>query len=497
MSRPGVTGYSLPKLDEEVRLHGQSSLSRLPPRLRRRALNLPELTELEVVRHFTRLSQMNFGVTTSFYPLGSCTMKYNPALNNLLASSEKATDVHPLQPESSVQGSLELLHRLEEALCAITGMSRFSFATAAGSHGEFVGCLIMKAYHEEKGERRRKVIVPDSAHGTNPASAAMAGFDVSVVDSGPDGCVNVSSLEEMVDHDTAGLMLTNPNTLGLFEKSIKRIVEVVHSVDSLLYYDGANLNAIAGIVKPGELGFDIVHLNLHKTFSTPHGGGGPGAGPVGVIPKLEKYLPPPLVEYDAEKGRYFLDYNRPSSVGRVKMFHGNFANLLRAYSYILRLGGDGLMRASLSAVAASNYVLAKVRGLRGVSLPFDSHRHRKHEFVLSLARLRRETGVGALDVAKRLLDYGIHAPTIYFPLIVNEAFMVEPTETESKRELDSFVEAFSNIVDEAYSKPEIVRGGPHYAAVGRVNEAKASHPRTITPTWRVYRRRVKQAESSP
>ncbi|HID05340.1 MAG TPA: glycine dehydrogenase subunit 2 [Aigarchaeota archaeon] len=490
LSREDAGGYSVAEPEKEILESAGDYLSRIPDGLVREELNLPQLTELEVVRHYTRLSQMNFSISTTFYPLGSCTMKYNPLLHNVLTSLDKVSNIHPMQPEETVQGCLEVLHRLERMLCEITGMSRFSFATAAGAHGEFVGCLIMRSYFRERGEERRKVIVPDSAHGTNPASASMAGFDVAVVKSDEEGCVDVRELERIVDEETAGIMLTNPNTLGVFERNIERIVEIIHDAGALLYYDGANLNAIAGLVRPGDMGFDIIHLNLHKTFSTPHGGGGPGAGPVGVVEKLERFLPPPLVVYDPGEGRYRLEWCRPGSVGPVKMFIGNFAVLLRAYAYLLALGGEGVRRASITAVAASNYLLKRMRGSRGVSLPFSPEKPRKHEFVLSLSKLRRETNVGALDVAKRLLDYGFHAPTVYFPQIVDEAFMVEPTETESKRMLDSFAEAFAKIIEEAYTSPEVVRAAPHSTAVGRVNEAKASHPKTITPSWRVYESRM-------
>ncbi len=489
-SRKGAVGYLPPSLEEEIKQAGARALSRIPRGMLREELPLPELSELEVIRHYTRLSQMNYSISTGFYPLGSCTMKYNPVVNNELAALDEIALLHPAQPEETVQGALELLYRLEKALCEITGMDRFSFAPAAGAHGELAGCLIMRAYHAERGEERSKIIVPDSAHGTNPATAAMSGYEVVVVGTDSEGGVDVKELEKLVDEKTAGLMLTNPNTLGLFEKDIERIVEIMHDAGALLYYDGANLNAIAGVVRPGDMGFDIVHLNLHKTFSTPHGGGGPGAGPVGVVSRLEKYLPPPLVVYDEKTGRYRLDYDRPSSIGRIKMYHGNFAVLVRAYAYILSMGGEGLRRAALNAVVASNYLLAKMRRARGVSLPYGAARPRKHEFVLSLSRLRRETGVRALDVAKRLLDYGFHAPTIYFPLIVDEAFMVEPTESESKNELDRFAEAFERIIAESYENPEMVRGAPYSTSVGRVNEARASHPKTMTPTWRVYRKRA-------
>ncbi|MEM0384421.1 MAG: aminomethyl-transferring glycine dehydrogenase subunit GcvPB [Candidatus Caldarchaeum sp.] len=490
LSKPGARGYSPPSTDTEIEEVGRRRLNDVPEDLLRSDLPLPELSEPSVLRHYTRLSQMNMSISTTFYPLGSCTMKYNPVVNNHLAWLEESANIHPLQPPKTVQGCLELLYNLETALKEITGMDAFCLAPAAGAHGELVGCLIMRAYHAEKeGKPRQKIIIPDSAHGTNPASAGMAGFEVVVVKTRQDGCVDLEMLEKIVDGDVAGIMLTNPNTVGLFEKEIEKIVETIHSNDSLLYYDGANLNAIMGVVRPGDMGFDIVHLNLHKTFSTPHGGGGPGAGPVGVVSKLSKYLPPPRIV--KHNGVYELLDGGQASIGPVKMFHGNFGVLVRAYAYILAMGGEGLRRAANYAVVASNYMLSRLAGVRGVSLPYDSSRPRKHEFVVSLAKLRRDTGLGALEAAKRLIDYGFHAPTVYFPLIVEEAFMVEPTETESKAELDAFIQAFESVVDECYRNPTLVRKAPHSTPVGRIDEAKASHPLTITPTWRVLRSRLK------
>lgn len=489
LSKNGVYGYVPPSVDEEMRLAGEKMMALLPSELIRSDLPLPEVSEVDVVRHYMRLSQMNFSVSTSFYPLGSCTMKYNPAVNNQIASFDEVLNLHPLQPPETVQGCLELMYNLENVLKEVTGMDAFCLAPAAGAHGELVGCLIMRAYHAEReGRPRRKLIVPDSAHGTNPASASMAGFDVAVVKTRSDGCIDLEAFEKMVDSDVAGIMLTNPNTLGLFEKDIEDIVRIMHSNDSLLYYDGANLNAIMGVVRPGDMGFDIIHLNLHKTFSTPHGGGGPGAGPVGVVAKLAKYLPPPKIVKGSD-GRFELVTNSENGVGPIKMFYGNFGALVRAYAYILSMGGEGLRRAALTAVTASNYVLSKMSKLRGVTVPYDPSRPRKHEFVISLSRLRKETGLGALEVAKRLLDYGFHAPTIYFPLIVEEAFMVEPTETESLETLDRYVETFAKIIEECYNTPEVVRSAPHNTSVGRVDEAKASHPLHLTPTWKVFRRR--------
>jgi glycine dehydrogenase subunit 2 len=489
ISREGAIGHVLPAVENEVALELKEAMKEIPEELRRKKLNLPELSELEVVRHFTRLSQMNYGISLGMYPLGSCTMKYNPAINEKLASLQSVQNIHPLQDQRTTQGSLELLYRLEEMLCKITGMHKFSFIPAAGAQGEFVGCLMMKAYHEEHGEERNKVIVPDSAHGTNPASAEMAGFKVDVVKSDKTGCVDIKELKKIATEETVGLLLTNPNTLGIFEKNIEEIVEIIHGLGALLYYDGANLNAIMGKVRPADMGFDIVHLNVHKTFSTPHGGGGPGAGPVGVKKKLQEYLPTPTVEYDTTTNSYYLEYRRPKTVGKVKMFYGNFSVYVKTYAYILMMGEEGLKLASEASVLGSNYLLNKLRKLRGVSVPFDSGQPRKHEFVLSLLNLTEDTGVRALDVAKRFLDYGIHAPTTHFPSTVKEAFMIEPTESETQRELDNFATILSKIIEEAYNEPMKARLAPHNTSVGRIDEVKASHPRTLCLSWRMHRKR--------
>ncbi len=454
----------------------------------RKKLNLPEVSEIEVIRHFTRLSQMNYGISLGTYPLGSCTMKYNPVINEKLASLESVQNVHPLQDQRTTQGSLELLYKLEKMLCEITGMHKFSFVPAAGAQGEFLGCLMMKAYHKEDGKKRKKVIIPDSAHGTNPASAKMAGFEIDVVKSDETGCVDINELERIATEESAGLMLTNPNTLGIFERNIEKIVQIIHGIGGLLYYDGANLNAIIGKVRPSDMGFDIVHLNTHKTFSTPHGGGGPGAGPVGVKKDLKEFLPAPTVEYDSATSAYYLDYDRPKAVGKIKMFSGNFPVYVKTYAYILMMGSEGLRLAAEASVLASNYLLNKLRKLKGVTLSFDSAQPRKHEFVLSLSKLSKDTGVRASDVAKRLLDFGVHAPIIYFPLVIDEAFMVEPTESENKRELDNFAKIMSKIIDEAYNKPTNVLGAPYNTSVGRINELKASHPKSLCLSWRMYKR---------
>ncbi|MCK4482393.1 aminomethyl-transferring glycine dehydrogenase subunit GcvPB, partial [Candidatus Bathyarchaeota archaeon] len=407
-------------------------------------------------------------------------------INELIANLPAMNMVHPYQDESTVQGILEILCRLKRWLAEITGTYEVCMQPAAGAHGEFLGTLLMRAYHRLNGEneKRREVIVPDSAHGTNPASAAMAGFNVVIVPSDEEGCVDIEALKAAVSEGTAGLMLTNPNTLGIFEKNIEEIARIVHEAGGLLYYDGANLNAILGKVRPGDMGFDIVHMNIHKTFSTPHGGGGPGAGPVGVSEKLAKFLPVPRIVFDGE--RYHLDYNQPHSIGKIRSFYGNVAVLLKAYAYILSLGFEGLKEVAEVSVLNTNYLAKKLRKIKGLTLPYDSEKPRKHECVLSAKTLKGDTGVSALNIAKRLLDYGLHAPTIYFPLIVDEALMIEPTETFEKEELDRFVEAMRKICEEAYTKPEIVLKAPHNTAISRLDEVKASHPKTMILSWCMY-----------
>jgi len=488
ISRKGAIGHVLPTMESEIRSELKEVLNEIPKEMRRKELNLPELSELEVIRHFTRLSQMTYGVSLGTYPLGSCTMKYNPIINEKLASLDGVQNVHPLQDQRTTQGNLELLYNLEKMFCEITGMNKFSFIPAAGAHGEFLGCLIMKAYHKEHGEERRKVIVPDSAHGTNPASVEMAGLEVIVVKSDETGCIDIKELEKIATEETAGLMITNPNTLGIFERNIEDIVRIIHGVGGLLYYDGANLNAIMGKVRPGDMGFDIVHLNVHKTFSTPHGGGGPGAGPVGVKKELEAYLPAPTVEYNSATNSYYLDFSRPKTVGKIKMFYGNFSVYVKTYAYILMMGRDGLRLAAEASVLGANYLLSKLRQLKGVDVPFDSGQPRKHEFVLSLSKLFKDTGIRASDVAKRFLDYGVHAPITYFPLIIDEALMIEPTESEPKRELDTVVKILSEIIDEAYNEPMKVLGAPHNTSVGKINQVKASHPKTLCLSWRIHKK---------
>ncbi len=451
---------------------------RLPEGMERPGLDLPDLPEREVVRHYVDLSQMSFGVDNGMYPLGSCTMKYNPKYADRLSSLPTVASVHPCQDEDSIQGALRLMRELEKALCAISGMDAVTLQPAAGAHGEFTGMLIAKAYHARRGQPRTEVIVPDSAHGTNPASAAMAGFTVIEVPSGPDGCIDLEALGAALSERTAAVMVTNPNTLGIFEKDIVELARMVHAAGALLYYDGANLNAIMGMTSPGAMDFDIVHFNLHKTFATPHGGGGPGAGPVGVKEFLEPFLPVPRIV--SEEGRFGLDYDRPDSIGKVRSMFGNFAVLVRAYAYILVQGGDGLRDVSQRAVLASNYLKSRV--VPPYEMPFVPLR--KHEFVVSAKRLAKEKDVHATDVAKALLDRGFMSPTVYFPSLVEEALMIEPTESESKETLDRYAEALREIADGA---PEEIKAAPRSTSVARVDEVYAA--KELILSWRIYRQR--------
>lgn len=486
----GRRGHALPTAEAEIVHDACETDSPIPKNMKRKSkLDLPELSEVEVARHFLRLSQMNYGVDSGLYPLGSCTMKYNPKINEQLAGLQTLCTLSPYQLESTVQGILEVLYRLERWLAEITGTFEVCLHPSAGAHGEFLGTLLMRAHHELGGEdeRRTEVIVPDSAHGTNPASASMAGFSVVVVPSDDDGCVSIGALKAAVSEKTAGLMLTNPNTLGIFEKNIDEIARIVHDAGGLLYYDGANLNPLMCKARPGDMGFDIVHINIHKTFSTPHGGGGPGAGPVGVCKELAKFLPVPRIT--CQNGRYSFNYDRPESIGKIRSFYGNAAVLLRAYAYILSMGQEGLKEAAEVSVLNANYLMSQLKGVKGLELPYNSMKLRKHECVFSAKTMKRETGVSALDIAKRLLDYGIHAPTIYFPLIVEEALMIEPTESAEKRELDRFADAVKKIAEEAYTDPEKVIGAPHNTAVSRLDEAKASHPGTMALSWRMHQRK--------
>jgi glycine dehydrogenase subunit 2 len=437
---------------------------KLPGRLNRKSLNIPRVSERYLMQHYVNLSQMSYSVDNGPHLLGSCTMKYNPKVTESLASLESASRVHPLQPVCTIQGSLQIMHELEGWLATISGMDAVTLQPAGGAQGEVTGMLSTKAYFEHKGEKRTKILIPDSAHGTNPASAAMAGYEVVELPS-RDGMVDVELLRRVVDESVAAFMLTNPNTLGLFEEKVGDIASILHSKGALLYYDGANMNAIIGKTTPGVMGFDIVHFNLHKTFATPHGGGGPGAGPVGVRLFLEKFLPVPrIVE---AKGVYSLDYDKPDSIGKVHSFMGNFAVLLRAYVYILMNGSDGLLQNSARAVLNSNYLMHEIS--KSYDIPYKGLK--KHEFVASAALLKAQKGVTALDLAKRLMDFGVHPPTIYFPLIVNEALMIEPTENLSKQSLDRLAELFNSIAQE---DPALLHAAPHYTPVRRVNEVKAA-----------------------
>lgn len=468
LSKEGRVGYSLPELDVP-----DMDLSSLLPEnlIRKEEAELPELSELDIMRHYTALSRRNHGVDSGFYPLGSCTMKYNPKINETVARFPGFAHIHPLQAEKTVQGALELMYDLQQHLVEITGMDEVTLQPAAGAHGEWTALMMIRAFHEANGEHERtKVIVPDSAHGTNPASVSVAGFDTVTVRSDENGLVDLEHLREVVGKDTAALMLTNPNTLGLFEEDILEIAEIIHGVGGKLYYDGANLNAIMSKVRPGDMGFDCVHLNLHKTFTGPHGGGGPGSGPVGVKKELMPYLPKPVL-IKTEVG-YTFDYNRPKSIGRVKPYYGNFGINVRAYTYIRTMGPDGLKAVTENAVINANYMMRRLESY--YELPFN--RHCKHEFVLSGSR-QKKLGVRTLDIAKRLLDFGYHPPTTYFPLNVEEALMIEPTETESKETLDAFCDAMIQIAKEAEETPEVVQEAPHTTVISRLDETRAArHP---------------------
>jgi glycine dehydrogenase subunit 2 len=438
--------------------------------LRREPAALPEVSELDLVRHYTRLSQRNYAIDVGFYPLGSCTMKYNPKVNEDAARLAGFARLHPNTPAALAQGALALLWELEQMLCEISGMHRVTFQPAAGAHGELTALMMIRAYHDDRGERRTRVIVPDSAHGTNPASAAMCGFTVVTVPSDARGNIDSGALRRAADGSIAALMLTNPNTLGLFEEQITEVADIVHGCGALMYLDGANFNAVLGVTRPGDQGFDVMHMNVHKTFSTPHGGGGPGAGPVAVKRPLEPYLPSPTIERDGETFR--LDGDRPKSIGRVRAFNGNFGIFVRAYAY-LRAYGPLLRQVSEAAVINANYLLARLRPY--FEVPYD--RTCMHEFVLSGRRQKTRHGVRTLDIAKRLLDYGIHAPTIYFPLIVDEAIMIEPTETESRQTLDAFADALIRVAQECETSPETVKTAPHRTVVSRLDEVTAArHP---------------------
>lgn len=459
----GVTGIELTDEKEDLTFLDKNFV-------REGEIGLPSVSELEAMRHYKELSDLNFCIEKGFYPLGSCTMKYNPKVNELLAGLEGFINLHPLSEDEDCQGALELMFKLQEALKKITGMDAVTLQPAAGAHGELTGMMVIKKYFEVKAEIRKKVIIPDSAHGTNPASAHLCGFDVVPVKSNEKGQVDVEALKELLDSDVAAIMMTNPNTLGIYEENVLEISKLMHENGSLLYYDGANFNAIMGHTNPKLMGFDVVHLNLHKTFSTPHGGGGPGAGPVCVVEKLKDYLPVPTVAFDGEN--YYRNYNLKNSVGSVKGFYGNFGVLVRAYAYILMMG-DNLKEASENAVLNANYLKEKLKG--AYLLPYDEPC--MHEFVLSGEKQKHENGVSTLNIAKALMDENTHPPTVYFPLIVHEAIMIEPTESETKQVLDEFVDAMLKIAEVAKTNPEVIISAPHTTPVKRLDETLAArHP---------------------
>ena len=456
----GVLGISLTDEKEDLKfLKGAA--------LRSDSVGLPEVSELEAMRHYKELSDLNFCIEKGFYPLGSCTMKYNPKVNELLASLEGFANLHPYSDDEDCQGALQLMYKLQEALKAVTGMDAVTLQPAAGAHGELTGMMVIKKYFEVKGENRKKVLIPDSAHGTNPASAHLCGFEVVPVKSNEKGQVALDSLKELLDSDVAAIMMTNPNTLGIFEENVLEISKLMHDNGSLLYYDGANFNAIMGYTNPKLMGFDVVHLNLHKTFSTPHGGGGPGAGPVGVVENLKEFLPTPTVDFDGEK--YFRNYNLKHTIGSVKGFFGNFAVLVRAYAYILMMGKN-LKEASENAVLNANYLKEKLKD--AYLLPYDEPC--MHEFVFSGEKQKHENGVSTLNIAKALMDENTHPPTVYFPLIVHEAIMIEPTESETKDVLDDFVNVMLKIAQEAKVNPVKLISAPHTTPVKRLDETLAA-----------------------
>ena len=469
LSRPGRRGHQLPDF--------KGRPDDLPADLLRDDLRLPELSELDVVRHFTHLSTFNHSIDSGFYPLGSCTMKYNPKVNGEVARLPGFSAIHPYQPESSVQGALAVMHELARLLAEVTGFEAVTLQPAAGAQGELAGMLMIRACLQARGEgQRTKVLIPDSAHGTNPATAAMCGFYTVAIPTDTRGNVDLAKLKAEADGETVGLMLTNPNTLGLFEEHVMELAEAVHRAGGLMYGDGANLNAILGVVKPAEVGFDVLHINVHKTFSQPHGGGGPGAGPVAVTRELEPFLPTPVVA--VRDGRYLLDYDRPRSIGKVKAFCGHFGVFARVLTYILMHGGPGLREISRTAVLNANYLRALLQDVYTVA--YD--RTCMHEVVLS-GKQQKALGVRTLDIAKRLIDFNFHPPTIYFPLIVDEAIMVEPTETESKETLEAFADAMRRIAREAQESPELIHSAPHNRVVGRLDEVRAARQPVLRWSW--------------
>jgi glycine dehydrogenase subunit 2 len=477
------TGHVLYDIDDKEKKGGEDILTGLPKDLIRKELPLPNVSEVSVVRHYTNISRMNFGVDLGFYPLGSCTMKYNPKINEDIARLDGFEDLHPLSPESCIQGSLQLMWEFEQDLKKITGMDAFSLQPAAGAQGELLGIMITKAYNKQKNEKRTKIIIPDSAHGTNPATAAMCKFETITIPSDSRGNMDIYKFKESLEHDVALVMLTNPNTLGLFEEKILEISDLAHSNGSLMYCDGANMNALLGITRPSDQGFDMIHLNLHKSFSTPHGGGGPGAGTVGVKSFLEDYLPLPRVI--KQDNKFTLDYTKRKSVGMVRYSYGNFGMLVRAYCYI-KSWGTNIRRVSEQAILNANYLLSLLNG--DYELPYN--RRCAHEFVLSSKKFGEKS---ALNIAKRLMDYGFHPPTIYFPLIVQEALMIEPTETESKETLDRFALALRSIAREIKENPNIVKGSPYTKSIGRLDEVAAARKPNLR--WTTYSRSDEKKDS--
>ncbi|MGI8579364.1 MAG: aminomethyl-transferring glycine dehydrogenase subunit GcvPB [Solirubrobacteraceae bacterium] len=470
-SQPGRRAFVAPALG----VPEQPLDDLLPSRFRRaEPPALPEMSEPEINRHFNRISKRNFDLDTGFYPLGSCTMKHNPKLHERLAGLPGYARMHPAQAPQRAQGALELMWNLQTALGEVAGLPHVSLQPSAGSHGELAGVLLTRAYHEDRGEKRHKVLTPDTAHGTNPATVTMAGYEVVKVGTAPDGGVDIDDLRAKADEDVACLMLTNPNTLGLFDQNIEEIARIVHEVGATLYYDGANLNAVMGISRPGDMGFDIVHFNLHKSFTQPHGGGGPGSGPIAVSDRMEPYLPRPVL-VKSDDGQFDLEEDRPKSIGRLRGWQGNFGTFVRSYAYICSLGAEGLREASEVAVLNANYLLARLKE-KGVAehLPVAYDRLCMHEFVLSGGPMKRELGIKTLDLAKRLLDYGVHPPTVYFPLLVDEALLVEPTETETKETLDDFADTIAAILREAAEDPELARNAPYSTPVRRLDEAGAA-----------------------
>ncbi len=458
----GREGSELPKID----VPSKPASELVSKKFLREKLELPECDEITIVRHYTNLSRKNFGVDNGFYPLGSCTMKYNPKVNEETAKLSGFSQAHPFQSEELCQGNLQLIFELEKMLCEICGMKAFTLQPAAGAHGELTGIMVVKAYFEKKGEKRTKVLVPDSSHGTNPASVALCGFEAVEIKSTPEGQIDLVELKQKMDESVAAIMLTNPNTLGLFEKNIEEVCRIIHSKGGLVYMDGANMNALLGICRPAELGIDVMHLNLHKSFSTPHGGGGPGSGPVGVVEKLEQFLPNPRVKKTGEK--FSLDYSNKNSIGMVRAFYGNFGVMVKAYTYIKAIGCDGLRKVGEVAVLNANYMKEKLK--KHYNLPHD--KVCMHEFILNDEGL--PSGITTIDIAKRLLDYGFHSPTIYFPLIVHGAIMIEPTETESKETLDSFINAMIEIRKDCNENPDLIKKAPHSTIIKRLDAVKAA-----------------------